>query len=628
MGLIEEYTKLVVGIQNKNDELSAMRPQLKMQQDALAENESQQQRLAVEQEQREQQLISEQLSFLTTSEMRRISGLQDDVARKISILENQHRSKISNIKADRYEKELFSRYALLDKLKAVLNDCKLPPGISEEFVEGITQHVSESKTRYTDQNLLQLCDDVRSSYKGLDDAMLEIKETMPEKIASFLLLRGITGSKLDNKTRIFVFLVYLCTLVLLCLFYPFVPIVLLGVSVSILYHHYEKENRILFDLLLPYSKLEDGVQFVEESIRVKIAKLRGIAMDKEDTAFSRERAPLDDEYEKLEKDKSQVESKIRNELSDDDLKDMVRKEYESQVAKLTEQNAKLNREIHKLQRFIESDEKNLPQLRERQKSMLLEIKQAYLNPTEPGTSSYLTQSFFLGIDERLGALIEFKFGGKTTLIMYKGDDCRTNKALITMMLMQLLSSMSITVLDVYLTDLKSAGMDYAPFFPASLSDKMHCCGTDSQVNEAIHNLHESMLARRREILTESPSLVEYNDTMLSRKSLPYEYIFFFLQDPTDKQMQNQELQQLLYNGPIVGIIPIVFVRHKDISHLGGKSKDETPKYVSFFQAFEGSSFIFDGVSNDLAVSTDLVTTITDMFSGERKAKRETNRRRT
>lgn len=620
MGLIEDYSKLLVGIQTVAGELQTMKTQLVTCETSLADLETRSDQLVSEQALKESALLQQQLSTLTAKEQERIRQQQQ----LLNVRIQETNSKLDMLKRDimnnDYRKQLNGRYRLLEQLETTLAKCHPPDNISDDISQAVSQNLAESDIRYTDKTLKQLQAQVEASFDEIDPELFSFKSGLFDKVVSFVLLEGITDSKMSNKNKMWLFVAYMFFVLLGCIMFPAVPIIFFSVAVITSYRNLSKENSMLLDCTLPYAMLQEGVRSLKEQINAKRDKFRSDAIEEAVLKSGCDIKPLLAEQADLEQQMQTASQRIRDTISDAELKQMVAAEFASQIDGCSKEKAKLLKEIHKLNSFIRNDELNLPKLRERQKNMLVEIKEAYLNPTVPGTSLTLTESFFLGIDEMQGTLIEFKFGGKTTLIMYKGHNCHTNKALVTMMLMQLLSSMSMTVLDVYLTDQVSAGTDYAVFFQKELQDKMHLCATENDTTNAIKELHEALILRTKEILTEAPSLTEYNEAMLSRKSLPREYIFFLLQDPTDKQMADQNLQQILVNGPVVGIIPIIFINHKDVNDLSGLSADSLPKIVNFFKAFHGSTFIFDGVTNDLTMSDDLDACIVDMLERGKKGK--------
>lgn len=619
MDLLEQYSKLISNIQTLSEEIPEMREQLRNHEKLLAQYRRERSNLDIERSRKQTSLISEELDRLTAEEYDKINTKQAAIDSKLSLLATQHAEALSDIAKDNYESALARKYAIQTKLDETLHKYKLPDSIPQELSTIVADHLADTKPKYSEKSLLKLIDDVHDAYDDVDMRGLNSDGKL-DSFIDFISFKQLNNSSMHNRTKLYVYFGYLIALVVGCITIPVIPIVALGTSLAVTYYRYTQDNKNWIEFILPYSSLENGLRYINSEIQTSVAGLREKDITAENEQYHLATMPLNQERAQLEAEYAQAAEVVRSNISAEELQARVAAQFEDAVAKCEQNISDAERAIHRTQKFIHSDEERIPKLKEKQKDLLAEIKESYLNPKDPGTSRRLIKSFFLGIDENQGTLIEFKYDGKTTLIMYKGDNCRTNKDLISMMLMQLLSSMSMTILSIYLTDLRSAGTDYAVFFQSELSGKMHLCATDSDVSDAITALHTELIMRTKDILTESESLEQYNEDMLARKSLPREYIFFLLQDPTQHDMERQELQQLLNNGPTVGIIPIIFLRHADIMR-GFKPSGESPaQLITFFQAFNHCSFTFDGATSDLTMTPDLSATIINMIKKGSKSK--------
>lgn len=619
MDLLEQYSKLISNIQTLSEEIPEMREQLRNHEKLLAQYRRERSNLDIERSRKQTSLISEELDRLTAEEYDKINAKQATIDSKLSLLATQHAEALSDIAKDNYESALARKYAIQTKLDETLHKYKLPDGIPQELSTIVADHLADTKPKYSEKSLLKLIDDVHDAYDDVDMRGLNSDGKL-DSFIDFISFKQLNNSSMHNRTKLYVYFGYLIALVVGCITIPVIPIIALGVSLAVTYYRYTQDNKNWIEFILPYSSLENGLRYINSEIQTSVAGLREKDITAENEQYHLATMPLNQERAQLEAEYAQAAEVVRSNISAEELQARVAAQFEDAVAKCEQNISDAERAIHRTQKFIHSDEERIPKLKEKQKDLLAEIKESYLNPKDPGTSRRLIKSFFLGIDENQGTLIEFKYDGKTTLIMYKGDNCRTNKDLISMMLMQLLSSMSMTILSIYLTDLRSAGTDYAVFFQSELSGKMHLCATDNDVGDAITALHTELIMRTKDILTESESLEQYNEDMLARKSLPREYIFFLLQDPTQHDMERQELQQLLNNGPTVGIIPIIFLRHADIMR-GFKPSGESPaQLITFFQAFNHCSFTFDGATSDLTMTPDLSATIINMIKKGSKSK--------
>lgn len=618
MGLLEEYSYLISNINNLADEIPELREQLRSYEKMKSQYQRERSNLDIEQSRQQTSLISEELNRLTSEEYNRINQKQAAVDSKLHALVEQHKGKLKSIASKKYTDKLSRKYSILAKLEATVQKYNLPENLPPELLAMVSDHLAETEQTYSEKALLTLIDDVHKAY-GEDGMITFDSEGKLSTLIDFFTLKQLNDSSMHNRTKLYVYFGYLLALVVGCFTFPVIPITCLGVAGLLTYKQYATDNKRWIEFILPYSSLKNGLAYLNNDIRKRVSEYQAKDTDIENKQYQESTYPLNQERSQLEIEYAQAAENVRSSISPSELQERVKAQFEEQIAQCEKDIANAERCISRTQKFIHSNEQQIPKLKDKQKEMLSQIKELYLNPTQPGTSRRLVKSFFLGIDDAQGTLIEFKFDGMATLIMYKGDNCRTNKDLISMMLMQLLSSMSLTSLSVYLADLRSAGLDYAVFFQPELSGKLHLCATDYDVGQAISSLHAELIMRRQDILTEAETLEQYNETMLARKSLPREYIFFFLQDPSPKDMEKQELQQLLNNGPAVGIIPIIFLRHTDIVNGFDASKDSANNIIPFFQAFGQYSFTFDGISSDLTYTPDLSTTIISMLKKGNKA---------
>lgn len=609
MGLIDDYEKLVSSIRSLAGEIPDFKDQIALSQRAIDRAKTQKNVFELERNQRSDSLIRQRLAELTDAEYNRISTAQASIDQQIAAITSRYNSDIEHVSEELYTDKLSKQYALLEKMNSILQTYSLPKDIPSELTAVVTDTISSENIKYTDKQLLDLMNDVVELSEDLGDNLLGSNNTILDKFLEFISFSKVQSSNYSNSTKFYLYLVYLAGLIFLTATIPIVPVVALSTAAYGAYKKYSQENKALLDFILPYSKLQNGKNYLTNKISDKQNKYRTADLAELSNRYNSSIKPLTDQRAELQLEFENTPQKIRASISNEELKRSVDEQYALKIAECEQTIQKATKTIERQNKFIESNTRRLPALKEKQKDMLRQISESYLNPKGAGTSKYLTKSFFLGINDQHGSLIEFRYDGMSTIIVYKGNTCRVNKDLISMMLMQLLSSMSMNMLDIYLSDLTSAGTDYAVFFREKLGERMHLCSTDDMVKDAISTLHDTLILRTQEILTEAESLEMYNDRMIKNKSLPREYVFFFLQDPTQSQIEDQKLQQLLYNGPTVGIIPIIFINHLDVNHMPSLTKETAPKYMAFFKAFETKAFIFDGATSDLTQSNKLVSDI-------------------
>lgn len=612
MGLLDEYSDLLSNIHNLSAEIPQIRLQIRNYERMLTQLEQDRANLDIERSRKQSALFAEEVGHLVESEKARLDLKKGNIQTKLQELNAQHNNTLNKIKKANYSDELEKKYLLLNKMEVAVNKYNPPTYVDPQLVEATSKFLSVSDQKYSEKAVLNLIAEVQTTYHTM--RMNKPASTKGvSKVLDYITLKQLNTSKASNQTKLWVYLGYLAALCAMCITIPVLPIALVGGAAMLSFSKSITGNKNVIEFILPYTKLSESLKALKDEISSSVEKLRQKELDEENSKFKKTCDKLQEQLFTLEEECTSAENAARSSISQEEINKRVEMQYASEIESCNQKIADTEKQIKRQKMFIASNEEQIPMLKEQQKILLEKIKELYLNPSAPGTSRRLTKSFFLGINEKNGTLIEFKFDGKTTLIMYKGASCRSNKDLISMMLMQLLSSMSLTTLSIYLTDLSSAGSDYAVFFQPQLSGKLHMCATNDDIKSAIEDLHNELIMRTGDILTEAESLEAYNEQMLSRKSLPREYIFFLFQDPTDADMQNQKLVQLLLNGPTVGIIPIVFLQHTNLTEIISKVGDKAAALMRFFDAFGACAFTFDGTTSDLAATPDLSSTIISMI---------------
>lgn len=618
MGLLEDYSSILTSIRNLSAEIPEIRSQIQNYERMLAQFRRDRANFEGECSRKKQTLLEEEVRRSVETETAKISNKRNAVQSELQKLNSQHSADVQRIKESTYSDKLEKKYLLLSKVKTAINKYQLPKEMDPQIVDTVSKFQTASIQKYSEKAITDLIVEVHNAHRVLLANKPADNSTL-SKVLDYATLKHLNASDISNHTRLWIYVGYLAALGVMCAFVPVLPIALVGGTAAVSFLKNVKSNKHAVEFVIPYMQLKDCLKGLEDEILASVNSLRQKELNSENDKFKTKCDKIQEQLYALEQEYVLAEKTVRSNISQEELNERVDLQYAREIEDCDKKIADTEKQIKRQKMFIASNEEQIPALKEQQKALLEQIKELYLNPSVPGTSRRLTKSFFLGIDEKKGTLIEFKFDGKTTLIMYKGVSCRSNKDLISMMLMQLLSSMSLTTLSIYLTDLSSAGSDYAVFFQTELSGKLHMCATSDDIKNAIEDLHRELIIRTRDILTEAETLEAYNEQMLSRKSLPREYIFFLLQDPTDTDMQNQKLVQLLLNGPTVGIIPIIFVQHTNLTEMISRAGDKAGALVRFFDAFGKCAFTFDGTTSDLVATPDLSATIISMIKkGTRK----------
>lgn len=419
-----------------------------------------------------------------------------------------------------------------------------------------------------------------------------------------------TLDKVSPPTRLAVYAIYLAFIVFLMRVQPLLFIFPYSIALITSLYSNTKRSQKLIDFIYPYKLLEERAEFSRKTLKQKILQKRQQEVSDLQRQLESKVAPMETRVGILQQKLAQVEVAVRSETSKESLTANAKADYERRIGNCDSKLKELQNELGRTHKFIESDKKQLELVQNKKTELRTVVAENYLNPKEPGDSKLLCKSFFLGFDDN-DELIEFRYDGLTTVVVYKGADNSVNAPLITMMMMQLLSSMSMPSLKIAITDVRTGCADYAVFSPPTLSNRIVLCATNSDVNNIITEYHDEFISRSKEILTEARSLDEYNQRMLERRSLTRDYYILFLQDPGLKILSDQKFLQLCMSGPRVGIIPIVFLSHTMINDVLKGKDDKRVQLHNFVIAAGEKFYLYSGSTQDISESAGFRRTLID-----------------
>lgn len=546
------------------------------------------------------------LSELITARRDEINGKIDEIDRKIqAVIDNATQEKqkvISQITLQQFPKEI----AIVNQARAVLSQ---GAGIIENSVpQSILASVQNAVIQDTNvYDLTVLTGKVEDLFDKVPDT---VDVSIFKKVVKGIMLDTAIFKNWKPRTRMFVYILWMAVLVALLVYAPFVVIVpysllLIGSLISNV-----GRSKKLMNFCYPYKLLEERTTQLMQDLNQRVETSRGQRYVQINQQRDIEVAKLREERQKWQQQFDEAEMDIRSKTSVGEIAEKVQADYRKKIEDAQKLQEQAKKAFDRTQKFIAANKRQYEATLARKEELKKQVQEYYLSPTTPGTSKLLTSSFFLGMDSQ-EELIEFDYRGITTLIIYRGENSTVNAPLITMMLMQLLASMSIVSLKLVITDVHNACASYAQFSPPTLSSRIRLCATDEEVKTAVEEFHVEMITRNTTILTEAPSIEDYNKQMLDRKSLTREYCLLFLQDPDFKLLASQKFLQLCRSGPKVGIVPLVFLSHTNVNKMKEENDNVLDGLLSFMEIVSENAYSFNGSTQDLVVNDAGVCQVID-----------------
>jgi hypothetical protein len=442
---------------------------------------------------------------------------------------------------------------------------------------------------------------------SMDEMDLVEPTSKLHRVFDKLIIHSEQLSKLKNTTRLIVYSVYIIGILLAILLLPVLFFSLyLSILVMSCIDFYKHEKKIL-EVVLPFKQLIFVYDEMQKQTTEFLNQCRSQEMNRTTQRYDELNESLRNQLVELG---SQIQTAKRD-INSNTNEDEAVTEYNSKCSAELAHFVSVKEELTNKQTVIQSDINNLNnrlnELTTKRSSLKTGIIDTYLKVKTPGDSQILPVSFFLGIREN-GELIEFNYNRNTTVILYDGNS-EDNTSLITMMIMQLLSSMSIMSLDITLFDLKCGCSDYAVFAlkedssdnPVDLADIFHFVTSKEKMTKCLTSNQSEMQYRNKLILSKADDINIYNDEMIKNDSLTSDYRILFFQDfEYANTIGNESFLQLCRVGPRVGIIPIVFLPLDYISKSEQNNNSTACKQlVEFFQASSDSIFWYgDGQLQD------------------------------
>lgn len=596
MQLIIEYTQCLDGIAVRqssiahgNAVIDACKANIqKYEQDLVTLNAEMQNKMESLEKEHIRNLVHEKTSELLMQ--------KQECMAKLDKLAGEYASIKKMIESEPYTDFLAVMYQQLHNVQKMLKSKHISDEIPEQLFSAMTSSI-EVKDSYTDREIAECIEDVK---KLSSVPPTVISNAFSNKVLDVLTLdiNALKTSKhITAKGRLVLYASYLGLIACILAFQPLAIVIPYSIGLVVTFAYNTKQYKNLIEYLMPYLRLSSVESYLKREIESRVACLRNQNLERLTNDYESCIKPVNQRISDLAGEIAQVQSNVTSGLSKEELREAANRSYNIQIKTTQDALEREKKNLRKNAMFVKDDERQITQLRNR----LAELKQLLndvLQPKEPGSSRMLTTKFFLGFAPD-GSLIEFDYQGLATLVIYKGVDNSCTVPLIQMMLMQLLCSMSIVSLNLYITDTLFGCTAYSVFGPEKLKDRIHMCASSAVVNQTITHLYSLFSERNKKIRTEYKSLDAYNEAMLQRDSLTEDYHILFLQDPDTHTLESQEFRQLCSGGHLVGIIPIIFLSHSDLNEM--IYNDASAKILNDFLChISDRIYSFDGESLDLS----------------------------
>ena len=540
-------------------------------------------------------VYKEALAKLVTEKTNKLRVEREKLVAEFKALEQEKSTGIQNINNREYSDIVGKEMEVVQEINCFISENRDKfSSLDKRLDKGIQAEVLEEYVLSTSQ-LLKLKQLLEESFVGL-----QVKDyTTPiEKITNVLCFDINIFKDLTPFNKTVLYFVWTLLIFGSMIFVPLVFVV--PYTLFYIYSIYSTArayNRLL-NTYYPFKGLEVLAKKAVTSINEKVETQR----QKDLELLSKE---MDSKLSKCQGDIIALSSALQN--AERDVASSVNKEeltasavktLKAQMAAQKEAISRANSELVEATKQLERIKQELEQEYKKQQELRAKLTEAYLNPKEAGASKLLPSSFFLGFDSE-GNLMEFNYGGLASMIEYRGTQLTlfgasaAIKDLILMVIMQLMMTVDITCITIHFVDTYSAGFDYAIFKKGDLDSVFDMVATNGEVTELIESMHNIMLQRSSQIMVVADGINEYNKLMISRKSFTLDYHVIIFQTVDESIFSNEKFLQVCKNGPMIGIVPLVFVPQLFIKEQEKAKPEQRGNFRKFLDSINTDIYCYD-----------------------------------
>lgn len=462
---------------------------------------------------------------------------------------------------------------------AVINQRADTQGITnltEEQIKDLKEHADYMQEKLT----VQLSGKSMDVYKGVD-VVVE---------GSYRALQTFLPEHADK-----VYLGAVGVLVLLTLGYPqyavwiiALPFVLMAGS---FFANYTKNKNIVAEYLplRQLSALADNKQLALEG---KLLELKQQQLEDYRVIYESNLKDLTIKLNKAEDDFRKHKESLLTGFDENELRQSIRQELELAIRTLNDSydnNKKESIALYNESKRLTEEAKGYKAYNEKLKEAIISISQTQKGV---GDSPYLSEFFFLGIDDSNNRSMNFDWGSRANIIVYDDTDPTMERTIIsinTNIILQMLLYTNPTKFTPYIVDNKEAGMPYTKFLAnheLGLNDFFKRVTTTQDSRELIDDLYERQDSVINKLLTHSPDIHSFNRGRyeLGSTTEKYSVVFFINYEPSI--LTDERLKQLILNSYKIGIVPIFYIPKTAVNSMLNMNKEYSKTYGYIFSAIE------------------------------------------
>lgn len=484
------------------------------------------------------------------------------VDRKIDSLGKQHEENLSKITAESIISTESSGREYYQEIKGTLEELaeNLLKTLGLRFKDELMSQLGTQKITLKPEDLPSFI----AYFTSLNAELFKNADKNDHSISDLLkqTTNGITLERL-KENPINLILAFLLLAIGSVVFAEIVlPFYVIALMVSLIFNlrkHYK-----LYKAILVMKAVQDNIAAIEDMLLKQAEKKAKARREREDRLYNKCLREYLDEKDSATARMHSAEEKAKESFvfhggnlataRKADLASLQNKLY-----RLKQQKERLEFDIQRMLKRSIEQEKTLARIAG-------DIPKEYLNPEKVGSDFIFNPKFIFDVEHNNPEF--FMHPEASCLFIYKDfDDVVSFVKLINLQLRVRFSPSAFTS-DVY--DRKYGGIAFQPFIADSYKHLFQIHVNSEEFTQAFKDVDELITKRTRLILSSSDDIKSYNSLMLSSESVPESYMFSFLLDPEQSDVQNESFLRAYRVGGKLGVFFHVFVQ-KDVFFEFGDS---------------------------------------------------------
>lgn len=521
--------------------------------------------------------VEEQASAAAAYKIKILDPIEKSIAAaedQLLTYKNDYEKDLSEITEENFLARCSTQQSILDDVKnaSSLLQQRFETALGKDFYSKLVNHLSINRIKLQQSDL----DRVITYFNRCEKSLLKMSDK-PDRIGTVIssadsVLKDLNGSVLSIDKKL-IGVIAIAILFLFSLAYKYVfPFYVFLLSFVFMYNVYR--SYLIYKIMIVHKAVEDNIQDIQNLLHAQVRDDVEVKRNETKMYYEQRIAEAEATVKRYKKQLTDSSVVAENSFKFDDSS--IRAVYDSSVKRQEAKEQGLLQMKKQLKNESAALTKQLDEIKGRLDTMIDDMKNAYINFDQVGTSVLFQPEMLFDIDLRKSKPIFFTHPEKSCLILY--DDRMDAVNFTRLLCVQIRASMSPKCYAMTYYDDKTLGRDCLSFVPESkvkgdaVLQLFQLKTTANDLKETVLNYTMEMRKRQKD-LREDRSIKKYNRHMMELKSITLQYLFGFWLDVPSSIISLPEMTLLLRTAGDYGIFLHLFMHVSDLYDTGKKAKD-------------------------------------------------------